>query len=71
MLEPGTFGDEWQAWKPYQRDYAGMKRWIKGLASKFDIKPLASVPVAGSAGQAAQNLHEDNHLNAPLPLVAG
>ncbi len=50
MLEPGTFGEEWERWNPYSRDYASMKRWIKQLANKYDIQPLNTGTAAGSAG---------------------
>ena len=69
MLEPGTYGDEWQKWNPYTRDYAGMKRWIQGLVKKFDIKPLAAA-TEETADTALQTLKKDIHLNTALPIAA-
>ena len=32
ILQPGTFGEKFNRWRPLRRDYQGMKKWIKTFA---------------------------------------
>lgn len=64
MLEPGTFGGQFNHWRPKHRTAHGMTSWIEGFSAK-KISPINAVlPVAAAAVN--QNLPSDNPvLGAP------
>lgn len=71
-LEPGTNGKEWHEWTPMNRDYATMKKWIKGLMAKHHITNGKSndAASAGALANAADKLHNNVVLAGALPIGA-
>lgn len=55
-LVPGTNGDEWVEWHPVARNYANMKKWIKALLGKFNIKAAGAPNEGKEVDKAAQQL---------------
>ena len=70
-LVPGTNGDEWVEWHPVARNYANMKKWIKALLNKFNIKAAAATNEGKEVDKAAKQLQDNHALGAALPLAAG
>lgn len=71
-LEPGTNGAKWKNWNPPQRNYANMKKWIKGLQNKHNItaaKTEAVTPSDALLG-AANKLQNNGSLAAASPITA-
>lgn len=66
VLQPGTDGDRWLKWSPQHRDYASMKKWIKGLVFQHQIKPITA-----ALAPSANALPTGGALEAALPVVAG
>lgn len=57
VLEANKFGEGYETWRPRQRDYQGMKLWIKGFAGD-KITPINSEVETSQAAAVASPIQQ-------------